>query len=150
MKDDRKRIVLVGASGVFGQRLAAMIARWPDVVLVLAARDLARLEAVATELATTRPAAKIEVAQLDRLNPKGLAALGAWAVVDAAGPFQGQDHAFPARCWRPAPTMSTWPTPATSWPASRRRSTGRLAPSGAGRSPAPARRPPSATPPSTP
>ena len=38
MKDDRKRIVLVGASGVFGQRLAAMIARWPDVVLVLAAR----------------------------------------------------------------------------------------------------------------
>jgi saccharopine dehydrogenase-like NADP-dependent oxidoreductase len=95
MKDDRKRIVLVGASGVFGQRLAAMIARWPDVVLVLAARDLARLEAVATELATTRPAAKIEVAQLDRLNPKGLAALGAWAVVDAAGPFQGQDHAFP-------------------------------------------------------
>jgi N-acetyl-gamma-glutamylphosphate reductase len=33
-----RRIVLVGASGVFGARLAAMIARWPDVVLVLAAR----------------------------------------------------------------------------------------------------------------
>ncbi len=95
MKDDRKRIVLVGASGVFGQRLAAMIARWPDVVLVLAARDLSRLEALASDLARTRPAAGIEVARLDRLDPKGLAALGAWAVVDAAGPFQGQDHAFP-------------------------------------------------------
>ena len=95
MSDDRKRIVLVGASGVFGQRLAAMIARWPDVVLVLAARNLAPLEALAAELAKTRPAAKIEVAPLDRLDPQGLAGLGPWAVVDAAGPFQGQDHAFP-------------------------------------------------------
>ena len=95
MSDDRKRIVLVGASGVFGQRLAAMIARWPDVVLVLAARDLARLEALAADLAKTRPAAKIEVARLDRLDPTGLTALGPWAVVDATGPFQSQDHAFP-------------------------------------------------------
>jgi hypothetical protein len=95
MTQDRKRIVLVGASGVFGQRLAAMIARWPDVVLVLAARTLAPLEALAADLAKTKSAAKIEIAQLDRLDPKGLAALGAWAVVDAAGPFQGQDHAFP-------------------------------------------------------
>ena len=90
-----RRIVLVGASGVFGRRLAAMIARWPDVVLVLAARDLARLEAVAADLAATRPAARIELARLDRLDPKGLPALAPWAVVDAAGPFQGQDHAFP-------------------------------------------------------
>lgn len=95
MSDERKRIVLVGASGVFGQRLAAMIARWPDVVLVLAARDLTRLETVATDLARTKPAATIEIARLDRLDPQGLAALGAWAVVDAAGPFQGQGHAFP-------------------------------------------------------
>ena len=62
---------------------------------MLAARNRAPLEALAAELAKTRPAAKIEVAGLDRLDPKGLAALGAWAVVDAAGPFQGQDHAFP-------------------------------------------------------
>jgi NAD(P)-dependent dehydrogenase (short-subunit alcohol dehydrogenase family) len=95
MSSDRKRIVLVGASGVFGQRLAAMIARWPDVVLVLAARDLTRLDALAADLRKTRPAAGIEVARLDRLAPEGLAALGPWAVVDAAGPFQGQDHTFP-------------------------------------------------------
>uniref|UniRef100_B0T277 Saccharopine dehydrogenase n=1 Tax=Caulobacter sp. (strain K31) TaxID=366602 RepID=B0T277_CAUSK len=95
MSDARKRIVLVGASGVFGTRLAAMIARWPDVVLVLTARNLAPLEALAATLAKTRPAAGIEVARLDRLDPKGLAALTPWAVVDAAGPFQGQDHAFP-------------------------------------------------------
>jgi hypothetical protein len=93
MTQTRQRIVLVGASGVFGQRLAAMIARWPDVVLVLAARELAPLEALAATL--TKSAATIEVARLDRLDPKGLAALAPWAVVDAAGPFQGQDHAFP-------------------------------------------------------
>jgi saccharopine dehydrogenase-like NADP-dependent oxidoreductase len=97
MSDDRRRIVLVGASGVFGARLASMIARWPDVVLVLTARSLGPLEALAAALATTKPAAAIEVAHLDRLDPKGLAALGAWAVVDAAGPFQGQDHTFPRR-----------------------------------------------------
>ena len=95
MSDDRKRIVLVGASGVFGQRLAAMIARWPDVVLVLAARNLPPLEALATDLTKAKSATKIEVARLDRLDPNDLAALGPWAVVDAAGPFQGQDHAFP-------------------------------------------------------
>src|SRR6187402_1331923 len=90
-----RRIVLVGASGVFGQRLAAMIAPWPDVVLVLAARTLPPLEALAASLAKSRPAARIEVARLDRLDPRDLAALAPWAVVDAAGPFQGQDHAFP-------------------------------------------------------
>lgn len=95
MTETRKRIVLVGASGVFGARLAAMIARWPDVVLVLVARNLPPLEALAAALAKTRPAAKVEVARLDRLDPRGLAALAPWAVVDAAGPFQGQDHAFP-------------------------------------------------------
>ena len=58
MSDGLKRIVLVGASGVFGPRLAAMIARWPDVVLVLAARNLAPLEALAANQARTRPAAE--------------------------------------------------------------------------------------------
>jgi hypothetical protein len=95
MSDGSRRIVLVGASGVFGRRLAAMIARWPDVVLVLAARDLTRLEAVAAELVETKPAARIELARLDRLGPANLPALAPWAVIDAAGPFQGQDHAFP-------------------------------------------------------
>ena len=95
MTTQARRIVLVGASGVFGQRLAAMIARWPDVVLVLAARSLPPLEALAASLSKTGPAARIEVARLDRRDPRGLVALAPWAVVDAAGPFQGQDPAFP-------------------------------------------------------
>ena len=93
MTSDRKRIVLVGASGVFGQRLAAMIARWPDVVLVLAARNTPPLEALARSLEGSP--ARIEVAALDRSQPGRLAALSPWTVVDAAGPFQGQTYAFP-------------------------------------------------------
>nr|WP_295106053.1 DUF4166 domain-containing protein [uncultured Caulobacter sp.] len=80
-----RRIVLVGASGVFGARLAAMIARWPDVTLVLAARRREPLEALRDRLES--PAA-IEIMTFDREAPEGLTA---FAVVDAAGPFQTSD-----------------------------------------------------------
>lgn len=82
------RIVLVGASGVFGARLAAMIARWPDVVLVLAARRREPLEALRERL---QGPATIEIATFDRNAPEDLTALAPFAVVDAAGPFQTSD-----------------------------------------------------------
>jgi hypothetical protein len=90
-----RRIVLIGASGVFGARLAAMIARWPDVVLVLSARRLEPLEVLRDQLGHNGAAAAIEVAALDRENPRGLDALAPFAVVDAAGPFQGDDFRLP-------------------------------------------------------
>lgn len=92
MSLQRRRVVLVGASGVFGARLARMLAQRPDIVLVLAARrpePLARLEG---ELAGAP--AGIETALIDRDRPQTLAGLAPFAVIDAAGPFQGQDGAF--------------------------------------------------------
>jgi hypothetical protein len=83
-----RRIVLIGASGVFGARLAAMIARWPDVVLVLAARRREPLEALRDRL---EGPAIIEVSPFDRNAPGALIALSPFAVVDAAGPFQTSD-----------------------------------------------------------
>lgn len=83
-----RRIVLVGASGVFGARLATMIARWPDVVLVLAARRREPLEDLQARL---EGPATIEIATFDRNAPETLAALSPFAVVDAAGPFQTSD-----------------------------------------------------------
>lgn len=80
-----RRIVLVGASGVFGARLAAMIARWPDVTLVLAARRREPLEALRDRL---EGPARIEITTFDRKAPESL---DAFAVVDAAGPFQASD-----------------------------------------------------------
>lgn len=87
-----RRIVLIGASGVFGGRLAAMIARWPDVVLVLTARRRPPLNALAETLRRKGARARIETAVLDRDAPGGLLALSPFAVIDAAGPFQGGDH----------------------------------------------------------
>ncbi|HEX5775321.1 MAG TPA: saccharopine dehydrogenase NADP-binding domain-containing protein, partial [Caulobacteraceae bacterium] len=82
-----RRIVLVGASGVFGERLASLIAPWPDVTLVLAARRAAPLRALAQRLG-----GRVEVAVFDRGGPETLATLEPWAVVDAAGPFQGAGY----------------------------------------------------------
>ncbi len=83
-----RRIVVVGASGVFGARLAAMIDCWPDVILVLAARRREPLEALRDHL---QGPATIEIATFDRDAPGALADLAPFAVVDAAGPFQTSD-----------------------------------------------------------
>lgn len=91
---DRRRVVLVGASGVFGARLARMLARRPDVTLVLAARRPRPLETLLAELQAGGARASIEVAVLDRDQPSDLEPLCPFVVIDAAGPFQGQDAAF--------------------------------------------------------
>ena len=88
-----RRVVLVGATGVFGRRLAGLLAARSDITLVLAARREAPLRALAAELAGC--AATLEVAAFDRTRPDALAALAPWAVVDAAGPFQDSDFALP-------------------------------------------------------
>lgn len=85
----RPRILLIGATGVFGARLARRLAGW-DVDLVLAARREEPLRALAAELVGQ---ARVTVAVLDRARPD-LAALRPWAVVDAAGPFQTGDVAL--------------------------------------------------------
>ncbi len=79
-----RRVILVGATGAFGERLARLLAAWPDTQLVLSARRSAPLHALAAELGC-------EAARFDRHRPDDLAALAPWAVVDAAGPFQTSD-----------------------------------------------------------
>lgn len=75
------RVILVGATGAFGERLARMLATWPQVELVLAARGVARAEALARELGC-------QAIGFDRDHPENLRSLRPWAVIDAAGPFQ--------------------------------------------------------------
>ena len=86
------RIVVVGATGIFGRRLAGRLAAWPRASLVLAARDRAALEALRQTLEGNGAANPVEIAALDRRSPAALAALRPWAVVDCAGPFQGFDY----------------------------------------------------------
>lgn len=87
----RPRVVIVGATGVFGERLASRLSLWPDIELVLAARRLDGLEKLAAAFGPNARAG-IEVAVLDRDAPEGLAGLRPMVVIDCAGPFQGSDY----------------------------------------------------------
>ena len=78
------KVLIIGASGVFGSRLAMRLALEPGFETLLAGRRRAPLEKVAAQLAGPS-----ETRMLDRdaLTAGDLA--GVDVVVDAAGPFQG-------------------------------------------------------------
>ncbi|HEY5289690.1 MAG TPA: saccharopine dehydrogenase, partial [Caulobacteraceae bacterium] len=86
------RIVVLGATGIFGQRPARRLVEWPDASVVLAARGRAALEVLRRTLEADGAANPVEVAVLDRQSPAGLEDLRPWAIVDCAGPFQASDY----------------------------------------------------------
>ncbi|WP_205826934.1 DUF4166 domain-containing protein [Mesorhizobium zhangyense] len=88
----RRRVVLVGATGTFGSRLAAMLAEFPEIELVLVARREGALETLRRSLEQQGAAAHIVARPFDRSQPEKLAELSPWLVVDAAGPFQDSDY----------------------------------------------------------
>jgi hypothetical protein len=89
----RRRVVLVGATGMFGARLAARLAGWAELELVLAARRRGPLEALRARLAP-RAQAELDTAVVDCARPESVVALAPWAVIDASGPFQGASYAL--------------------------------------------------------
>jgi hypothetical protein len=84
-----RRVVLIGAAGMFGRRMAARLALWPELELVLAGRRPEPLAALIAELQAAGGPARLSLAILDRDHPSEVLAQTPWAVVDAAGPFQG-------------------------------------------------------------
>jgi saccharopine dehydrogenase-like NADP-dependent oxidoreductase len=86
MTDDALCVLLIGATGVFGRRLAEGIAREPDVNLILAGRTLRPLQALQRRLPRST-----SICQLNResVSEEVLRGTGADVVIDAAGPFQG-------------------------------------------------------------
>lgn len=91
-----KRVVLIGATGVFGQRLARHLSRMEGLDLVLTSRSAGKAEALAQELAA-ETSVPISGAGLDRDKElvASLAALKPWLVIDASGPFQQQGYEVP-------------------------------------------------------
>lgn len=87
-----RRIVLVGATGTFGSRLAAMLAGCTGIELILAARRADALETLRVSLEEQGAAARLVTRSFDRSRPGALAALAPWLVVDAAGPFQASGY----------------------------------------------------------
>lgn len=84
------RVLVIGAGGVFGSRLAEGLLR-NGFAVVLAGRDAARAEVVARRLQAMFPDAEIATARIDTatVTPADLTTTGATIVADAAGPFQG-------------------------------------------------------------
>ena len=102
MTESPVRVLLLGAYGFFGSRIAAGLARNPRVRLVLAGRDLQRATALAYQLGLSAEHARRVDADDSRLGSL-LRKLGVQVLIHTAGPFQGQDYrvaqaAIEARC----------------------------------------------------
>lgn len=89
------RVVVVGGSGAFGQRLCARLCERSDFQVVVAGRDRDKAGAAARALAKTARH-PIDTACLDATSVTGdaLAALGATLVINASGPFQASNYAL--------------------------------------------------------
>ena len=91
------RVVLIGATGVFGSRIARRLAGDPRFMPVLAGRQRPALEALREELGdASMEVATLDVAGLDL--PAALARLAPQLVIHTAGPFQGQDYRVAEAC----------------------------------------------------
>ncbi|HEV2513259.1 SDR family oxidoreductase [Bosea sp. (in: a-proteobacteria)] len=91
-----KRVVLIGATGVFGRRLARHLSRMDGIELVLTSRNGAKAHAFAQELADGASAPVSGVGfDRDKELVASLAALKPWLVIDASGPFQQQGYEVP-------------------------------------------------------
>jgi NAD(P)-dependent dehydrogenase (short-subunit alcohol dehydrogenase family) len=85
-------VLVIGAGGVFGSRLAEGLLRHGFGVAV-AGRDRARAETVAARLRTAFPDGSVRVAVMNTatLTAADLKVTGAAVVADMAGPFQGAE-----------------------------------------------------------
>lgn len=82
MVDAPLRVLLIGATGVFGSRLAERAAMERGIALTLAARGRGKLDALAARLGG------LPARQVDRMNIAAGDLAGHDVVIDAAGPFQ--------------------------------------------------------------
>ncbi|MEW9622808.1 saccharopine dehydrogenase family protein [Rhodanobacter geophilus] len=91
------RVVVLGAAGVFGSRIAARLAHDERFELLLAGRRASPLEDLRTSIGDARLCTcTLDTAAAD--FPAALAALRPQLVIHAAGPFQGQDYGVAEAC----------------------------------------------------
>ncbi len=85
-----KKILLIGATGVFGRRLAYHLSRMQEFTILLASRDLERAQSLAQFLRQKDSASALVPLAFDRsMDFSGqLSRIQPWLVIDASGPFQ--------------------------------------------------------------
>ncbi len=89
------RVLLIGATGQFGRRIAAELAGDVVIQLIVAGRDAAALATLADALTAAHPDGGVQTATVDVSAadlPVRLQALAPQLVIHTAGPFQGQDY----------------------------------------------------------
>lgn len=101
----RAHVLIVGAAGTFGSRLARLLARRQTFRLSLGGRNESRVRPLQAELRGIDPQGEHGFVLIDRdkVSADRLRETGCWIVVDCAGPFQGSgtaliEAAIAARC----------------------------------------------------
>ncbi len=89
------RVLVIG--GTFGARLVQGLVAHSGFGVVIAARDGARAEAAGAALRAAHPGREVTSLSFDarQATPEALRATGAFALVDAAGPWQGAGYDLP-------------------------------------------------------
>ena len=96
----KTRILVIGGYGFFGRRLVERLSQQSGLYIFVAGRSVAAAQALVNKL---RPAAKSELsfAAVDAMHRAFLSqleALNVAVVVNASGPFQGQDYRVAEAC----------------------------------------------------
>ena len=85
----KKRVLIIGGTGVFGQRLAHHLAGADGIALIVSSRNLERAEQLASKLGNC--AKGIALDTKNGFN-SSLEAIKPWAVIDCSGPFQSAGY----------------------------------------------------------
>ncbi|MEM8624607.1 MAG: saccharopine dehydrogenase NADP-binding domain-containing protein [Pseudomonadota bacterium] len=98
---EARPVLVIGATGTFGQRLARHLSRNPRVRLLVGIRCADRGWELANRLVhdAVVPPEVVQVDTTDRLEAT-LAQLRPWCVIDCTGPFQESDHSLPRAALR--------------------------------------------------
>lgn len=96
----KTRVLVVGGYGFFGRRLVEQLAKQSNLHITVAGRSGASADSLVKTLQPTS-ASEMAFAELDAMHPSftnHLTRLNAAIVVNASGPFQGQDYRVAQAC----------------------------------------------------
>lgn len=90
-----RQILLIGATGFFGERLARRLAEVDGIDLILTSRDALRAARLADDLREARPSLAVRSIAFDRNAPdvgERLQAIAPFLIIDTSGPFQDASY----------------------------------------------------------
>ncbi len=93
----KTRILVIGGYGNFGQFISRKLAREADIQVLIAGRDLAKAQALATDMAASQPAIPVQL-DINRNLAAVLKQYQPQVVIHTSGPFQAQGYEVAQAC----------------------------------------------------